>query len=174
MEEIETKGVALERSVRNTIVRITAREGETLDELYSKLTKICQSIEDTEAARDREKWTEEMRPEVEEAASKTENLFNLDATKRREMGLTDEYHMVILSLLLHFDECKGSAAIAEEWNINSGRVSRVFTASRKKHEKYKGHFEKCRKGGYHFTRNGLDHALEYGISAILGEESDAG
>lgn len=172
MEEIETKGVMLERTVRNTIVRITAENGESLDEAYNRLAEICQSIEDTEAAREREKWTEDMHPEVKEAASKVENLFNLDANKRKEIGLTDEYHMVIMSLLLHFDECNGSAAIAKEWNINSGRVSRVFTASRKKHEEYKGHFEKCKMGGYRFTREGLNHALEYGVSTILGEESD--
>ncbi len=174
MEEIETKGVMLERTVRNTIVRITAKNGESLDEAYNRLAEICQSIEDTEAAKEREKWTEDMHPEVEEATSKVEALLGLDANERRGVSLTDEYHMVILSLLMHFDECKGSVSIAKEWNINSGRVSRVFTASRKKHEKYKGHFEKCKMGGYRFTREGLNHALEYGVSAILGEESDVG
>jgi hypothetical protein len=35
---------------------------------------------------------------------------------------------------------------------------------------YKGHFEKCKDGsGYQFTKDGLVHALEYGVPKILGE-----
>ena len=77
--------------------------------------------------------------------------------------------MVILSLLRNFDQCMGSTSIANEWNINSGRVSRVFTASRKKFEKYRGHFEKCKASGYRFTKEGLTYALNVGFSEILGE-----
>ena len=90
-------------------------------------------------------------------------------------GITSDYHRVVISLLRNYDGCMGATEIAEEWGgINTGIVSRVFRASRKSTEKYKGHFEKCEDGGYRFTREGLNYALKYGVSAILGEESDVG
>ena len=174
MEENDLHGAELERTVHGTIVRVSALKGEAFEELYSRFDRICQTVEDTEVAKERALWIGEVGPDVEEAVSRTKHLFELSPARRAEAGLTNDYHMVILSLLLHFDSCMGSAAIANEWKINSGRVSRVFTASRKTYEEYRGHFEKCRTGGYRFTREGLIRALEQGIPEILGERTPAG
>ena len=172
METVDAVGVVLERKVRNTAVRITAREDETLDQVYNRFLVICQEIENAEAAKERAEWVEEMHSEVKEAISNVKHLFKLTEAERTEAGLTNDYHMVILSLLHHFDNCMGATDIANDWTINSGRVSRVFTASRKTYRVYKGHFVKCKKRKYRFTTEGLEHALEHGLSAILGEEGD--
>ena len=129
MKEIDIEGTQLERNVRSITVRVLARKGETLEQLYNRLEEICENIDDAEVVKERETWTQDMLPQVEEANSRIKHLFGLTDKKRSEAGLTDDYHMVILSLLKNFDECMGASAIANEWNINSGRVSRVFTAS---------------------------------------------
>ena len=165
MNDNNLEGTHFEKQVRNITVTVTPREGETLDLLYSRLDGICKKIENIESVKDRETW-------VAEAVSRVQHLFGLTDEKRSEAGLTGDYHMVILSLLKNFDQCMGASAIAKEWNINSGRVSRVFTASRKKFEVFKGHFEKCKKGGYRFTKKGLTHALDGGLKEILGEEQE--
>jgi len=174
MEELYLRGVELERAVRGTIVRVSPAEGEVFEEFYNRFDSICQRVEDIEIVKERAMWTSEAGPDVEEAVSRTKHLLGLSPTERARVGLTNGYHLVILSLLRHFDSCIGSAAIADEWRINSGSVSRVFTASRKAYEEYKGHFEKCKNGGYHFTKDGLRYALEEGIPEILGENAPAG
>jgi hypothetical protein len=173
MKEINVKGTLLERKVRNIIVRVIAEEDETFEQLYSRLNEICESIDDVEAVKEREVWTQDLFPQVEEAKLRVSHLFGLaDKKKRGEVGLTGDYHMVILALLKNFNQCMGASAIAKEWNINSGRVSRVFTASRKKFEKYSNHFEKCKVGGYRFTKEGIAYALDVGLSEILGETKE--
>jgi hypothetical protein len=168
VKEDNLLGAQLERKIRDTVVRVTARENETASQLYGRLDAICKEIEELESDKERLSWISEVSQVVNEAQSKTRHLFDLSDKERSEIGLTDDYHMVILSLLKNFDKCMGASAIAEEWKINSGRVSRVFTASRKKFEVYKGHFEKCRDGsGYQFTKVGLDHALTRGVLEIL-------
>jgi hypothetical protein len=161
-------GTQLERKIRDITVRVTARENETASQLYRRLDAICKKIEELESDKERLSWIGSVSQEVNDAQSKTRHLFNLSDRERGEIGLTDDYHMVILSLLKNFDRCMGATAIAEEWKINSGRVSRVFTASRRKFEVYKGHFEKCKDGGgYQFTKVGLDYALARGVPEIL-------
>ena len=156
--------------MRNITVRVIAKEDESLEQLYSRLEEVCESIDDVEATKEREAWTQDLLLQVEEAKLRVGHLYGLvDKKKRSEVGLTGDYHMVILALLKNFDQCMGASAIAKEWNINSGRVSRVFTASRKKFERYRTHFEKCKTGGYRFTKEGLTYALDAGISEILDE-----
>ena len=170
LKENNLEGTQFEKQVRNITVRVTSREGETLDQLYTRLDAICSKIEDTESTKERNAWTQDLQPEVAEAVSQVQHFFGLTDKKRSDAGLTGDYHMVILSLWRNFDQCMGTSAIAKEWNINTGRVSRVFTASRKKFEAYKGHFEKCKTGGYRFTKDGLSYALDTGLSEILGEK----
>lgn len=169
LDEVNIEGTQLEKKIRNITVRVTPREGETLAQLYKRLDEICEKIDETESAKEREVWTQDLQPEVTESVTRVQHLFGLTDKKRSEAGLTGDYHMVILSLLKNFDQCMGASAIAKEWNINSGRVSRVYTASRKKFEIYNGHFEKCKAGGYRFTKDGLSHALDAGLSEILGD-----
>ena len=139
-----------------------------LDKEKNEELELDNKIEELESDKERLSWIGSVSQEVNDAQSKTRHLFNLSDRKRGEIGLTDDYHMVILSLLKNFDRCMGATAIAEEWKINSGRVSRVFTASRRKFEVYKGHFEKCKDGGgYQFTKVGLDYALARGVPEIL-------
>ncbi|MFW9889908.1 MAG: hypothetical protein ACFFER_17130 [Candidatus Thorarchaeota archaeon] len=174
MKESEIEGTQLENKVRSITVRVNAKENETLEELYVRLDEICENINDAEAAKERDAWTQDLLPQIEEAKLRVKHLFGLvDKKKRSEIGLTGDYQMVILSLLKNFDQCMGASAIAKEWNINSGRVSRVFTASRKKFEKYRTHFEKCKVSGYRFTKEGLTYALDAGLSEILGEREES-
>ena len=127
-------------------------------------------IDELESDKERLAWIGDLNQELREAQSKTRDLFGLSDSERSELGLTGDYPMVILSLLRNFDRCMGASAIADDWKINSGRVSRVFTASRKQFEVYRGHFEKCKDAsGYRFTKEGLAHALTTGVPEILGE-----
>lgn len=172
MADINIQGMQLEKRVRSNIIRITVQEGETLKQFLSRLDEICEKIEEIESEKERSEWVQDMKPEVIESIAQVQHLFGLTDEKRSEAGLTGDYHMVMLSLLKNFDQCLGSTAIANEWKINSGRVSRVFTASRKQFKVYKDHFEKCKEGGYRFTKKGLAHALDEGLAEILVEEQE--
>ena len=67
MKEIDVEGTILERKVRNITVRVIAKEDESLEQLYTRLDEVCESIDDVEAVKEREVWTQELLPQVEEA-----------------------------------------------------------------------------------------------------------
>ena len=174
MDDDNLLGTELEKKIGNVSVRVTVRENESIGQAYGRLDAICSKIEKLEKDRERLSWMGDVTREVNDAQSRTRHLFGLSDNERSEVGLTGDYQMVILSLLKNFDRCMGATAIADEWKINSGRVSRVFTASRKQFEAYRGHFEKCKDGsGYRFTKDGLTHALAIGVPEILGENSSS-
>jgi hypothetical protein len=171
--EEQPEGLILERIVRTITVRVIENKGESLRELYDRLNQVCGEIDHLEGARERMVWMEEVRPRVEESITEIEQHFGIANGNLTGTGITGDYHRVMLSLLQGFDRCMGATAVAEEWGgINTGNVSRVFRASRKSTEIYKGHFEKCKNGGYRFTSEGLEHALENGVPEILGDQSD--
>lgn len=167
MDSVNGKGVILERLIGNTTVRLAATDEISVADFYSRFNAICMRIAKLEDEKQRALWRTQVEVPVEEAIESSATFLGLDDAERTEIGLTNDYHMVILSLISRFDQCLSTTEIAKEWNINSGRVSRVFTGSRKKYEEYREHFEKCPQGGYRFTPRGLDHALGYVLPEII-------
>lgn len=165
-KELST-GLVLEKKVESVIVRVFAQPGETSEGVYERLNAICKDIELLEIEN-------KLRNQVENTVTGFNRHFNLgDDDSLTNTGITSDYHRVVISLLRNYDRCMGATEVAEEWGgINTGNVSRVFRASRKSTEKYKGHFGKCEDGGYRFTKIGLDYVLKQEIPEILGHEID--
>ncbi len=166
-KELST-GLVLEKKVESVIVRVFAQPGESSEGVYERLNAICKDIELLEIEN-------KIRNQVENTVTGFNRHFNLgDDDSLTNTGITSDYHRVVISLLRNYDRCMGATEVAEEWGgINTGGVSRVFRASRKSMEKYKGHFEKCEGGGYRFTREGLKYVLDCGVPQILGENVDS-
>ena len=155
MSEDSTEGTILEKKVGDVIVRVTARPNEKAIEVYERLERISGEIRNHQT--------------LESTISKIKTHFQMIDDNLTATGVNTDYHRVMLSLIFNFNNCMGATDISNEWGgINTGNVSRVFTGSKESTKKYKGHFEKCEDGGYRFTKEGLDYALEIGIIEVLG------
>ena len=155
MSEDSTEGTILEKKVGDVIVRVTARPNEKAIEVYERLERISGEIRN--------------RQTLEDTISRIRTHFQMIDDNLTATGINTDYHRVMLSLIFNFNKCIGATDVSNEWGgINTGNVSRVFTGSKESTKKYKGHFEKCEDGGYRFTKEGLDYALEIGIIEVLG------
>lgn len=155
MPEKSIEGTILEKRVGLVTVRIAARSDETPADVYERLNYVCNEIE--------------TRQVLEGPIARIRAHFSMTDDDLTKTGINNDYHRVMLSLIFNLNHCMGATDISNEWGgINTGNVSRVFTGSKKSTEKYKGHFEKCKGGGYRFTEIGLKYALEKGLSEILG------
>jgi hypothetical protein len=150
--EQNNRKVILERRAGRIKVKVVGNGDESILSLCKKLNDFSIEL----------RWLDD----ISYAIESVNYVFKMSKLERNEIGLNNDYHLVLLSLLRNLNQCMTTSEIANGWAINSGRVSRVFTASRKSFKKYEGHFEKCANGGYHFTFKGLQHALNCGISEI--------
>jgi len=159
-----------QRIIGDMIVKLAPERGESSVNLYHRLNRICDEIAPLENERKRLIWAAEIYPQVQDTIAKIERFFGLDNDQSTKAETVSDYHKVILSLMRNFDRSMGSSSIANDWKINTGRVSRVFTASRKSYEKYQGHFEKNKDLGYRFTEKGLEYAIEFSLIEHRGND----
>lgn len=174
MAQTDAYGLQLEKTVGGVHVVLGARADETIESFYERFSSVLEVLTQLQESRQRAEWVDEIGPDIEEAIREFAALFDLTQQERATIGLTNEYYLVMLSLMKNFDDCMGATAIAEEWGgMNTGQISRVFTASRKRYWKYKGHFQRCEeRGKYRFTREGIDFALNEGIEELREITSD--
>jgi hypothetical protein len=143
--------IVLEREIAGTKIRVVGKQGESLKDLYIRLREVCHDFEEIQS--------------IDRALMQVESVFGLTKEERAVKGLNKDYYMVVLSLIKAYNQCKGTSAVAKEWDINTGRPTRIFRATRD--SSLKGHFEECEDGGYRFTPKGLRYALKEGIQKIL-------
>jgi len=156
MTEESIEGAILEKKVGDITVRVIARPNETFIDLYTRFIQLCEDVQN--------------RRVLEDTIAEIREFFDFTGNTLTKTGINSDYHRVMLSLIFNFNKCMGATDVSNEWGgINTGNVSRVFTGSKESTEKYIGHFEKCKGGGYRFTKEGLDNALKTGVPEIFNE-----
>ncbi|TFH04795.1 MAG: hypothetical protein E4H14_13970 [Candidatus Thorarchaeota archaeon] len=140
-----------------------ADEFESSYRLLKNLDKQRLAIDKTIAI---EEELETIKPAIILAQKKTEHIWS-DTNDWKLIGkIDDSFNAAVLSLLKIWPDCMSGGAIGKKIGKASSTVGDWLRGEIRESGHY---FEKCQKGGYTLTLDGLIYALNELIPKMLGE-----